>query len=103
MLLWNPTVRINPFSTPASTASTFSRFSPTASPAFHAGSSVFSLPIAAALTVSFVWLDSISATSVWNRLSRGLAPRSASRSHPIVSTAAFDAGPPGWRIARTAL
>lgn len=59
--------------------------------------------MAAALTVSFVWLDSISATSVWNRLSRSLASWSASRSQPIVSTAALEAGPPGCRIARTAL
>jgi hypothetical protein len=44
--------------------------------------------IATDVTVSFVWLLSISAISVWNLWSRGERSRSARLSHPIVSTGA---------------
>jgi hypothetical protein len=86
------------FNNAGSTASTFSKFSPGSLPGSYGGISVVSRFIAWALTVSFVWLDSMSAISVWNRLSRALAPGSASRSQPIVSTAAFAAAPLPSRI-----
>lgn len=54
----------------------------------YAGSSVCSFLITTAVTVSFVWLDSISAISECNLWSFGEAFLSASRSQPIVSTAA---------------
>ena len=57
------------------------------------GSSACRRAMASALTVSLVWLDSMSATSVWKRRSRALASGRASRSHPIVSTAALAAAP----------
>jgi hypothetical protein len=44
--------------------------------------------IATDVTVSFVWLLSINAISVWNLWSRGERSRSARLSHPIVSTGA---------------
>lgn len=102
LLLWNPTAHISSFSFAGSTASIFSRFNPGGAPSLCGGSSVCNLFIATALVVSLVWLESINATRVWKRWSRGLAVLSANRSQPMVSTAALAARPPGKRMSLAA-